>query len=244
MKKMMKFGSHKRFNGEEGSEVTDSEGNLIRFGYESDEDYKTRSNVRKAAQGRKKDVEFSGRTTPRDAVEEAVDFTDAVSNPLNQPRRRPPAPAPAPAPAPKPAPESKPTADDAESEAEARREKTLKGDFEKSKPVKKKPSTTKKAEDKPLQGAFRGIRSEGGNYLPSDAESEAEARREKMLKGSFKKPKTESPKRGSMFSSGRTSLKDITEGQMKRFAKGGAVGSASKRADGIAQRGKTRGKMY
>ena len=28
------------------------------------------------------------------------------------------------------------------------------------------------------------------------------------------------------------------------FAKGGKVGSASKRADGIAQRGKTRGKMY
>lgn len=29
----------------------------------------------------------------------------------------------------------------------------------------------------------------------------------------------------------------------KKYAKGGSVGSASKRADGIAQRGKTRGKM-
>jgi hypothetical protein len=29
----------------------------------------------------------------------------------------------------------------------------------------------------------------------------------------------------------------------KRMAKGGSVGSASKRADGCAQRGKTRGKM-
>lgn len=29
----------------------------------------------------------------------------------------------------------------------------------------------------------------------------------------------------------------------ERFAKGGSVGSASKRADGCAQRGKTRGKM-
>ena len=29
----------------------------------------------------------------------------------------------------------------------------------------------------------------------------------------------------------------------KKFAKGGSVGSASRRADGIAQRGKTRGKM-
>ena len=29
----------------------------------------------------------------------------------------------------------------------------------------------------------------------------------------------------------------------KKYAKGGSVGSASKRADGIAQRGKTRGRM-
>jgi hypothetical protein len=29
----------------------------------------------------------------------------------------------------------------------------------------------------------------------------------------------------------------------ERYAKGGKVGSASKRADGVAQRGKTRGKM-
>jgi len=32
-------------------------------------------------------------------------------------------------------------------------------------------------------------------------------------------------------------------GKVKKMAKGGSVGSASKRADGIAQRGKTRGKM-
>ena len=32
-------------------------------------------------------------------------------------------------------------------------------------------------------------------------------------------------------------------GSMKDFAKGGSVSSASKRADGIAQRGKTRGTM-
>jgi hypothetical protein len=237
MKKMMKFGSRKRFNGEEGSEVTDSEGNLIRFGYESDEDYETRSNARKAAKGRKKDVEFSGRTTPREAVEEAVDLTDRYEG--AGPKQRPPGPAPLPS----PASESKPTRVTSEYDVEGGLDYAPSMGT-KPKPVKKKPSTTKKAEDKPPQGAFRSIRSEGGNYLPSDAESEAEARREKMLKGSFKKPKTESPKRESMFSSGRTSLKDITEGQMKRFAKGGAVGSASRRADGIAQRGKTRGKMY
>lgn len=32
-------------------------------------------------------------------------------------------------------------------------------------------------------------------------------------------------------------------GKIKRYAKGGSVGSASKRADGIAQRGKTRGRV-
>lgn len=33
-------------------------------------------------------------------------------------------------------------------------------------------------------------------------------------------------------------------GKVKKYAKGGSVGSASKRADGIATKGKTRGKMY
>jgi hypothetical protein len=33
------------------------------------------------------------------------------------------------------------------------------------------------------------------------------------------------------------------KGKMLGFAKGGMVGSASKRADGIAQRGKTKGRM-
>lgn len=32
-------------------------------------------------------------------------------------------------------------------------------------------------------------------------------------------------------------------GKVKKMSSGGKVGSASKRADGIAQRGKTRGKM-
>ena len=33
----------------------------------------------------------------------------------------------------------------------------------------------------------------------------------------------------------------LTEGKMIKMAAGGSVGSASRRADGIAQRGKTRG---
>jgi len=171
MKKMKVVRSRKRFNGEEGSEVRDSEGNLVRFGYESDEDYAARSNAKKAAEGRKKDVEFSGRTTPRDAVENAVDFTDAVSNPLNQPKRRPPAPLPAPKPPPATASKK---SDDAESEAEARREKMLKGDFEKSKtetkPAKKKPET--KSEEK-----FDSIGGGRGTFAGKTAEQEEEGRK-------------------------------------------------------------------
>ena len=42
----------------------------------------------------------------------------------------------------------------------------------------------------------------------------------------------------------RNSGKFNPEGMDKEYKKGGKVSSASKRADGIAQRGKTRGKMY
>jgi hypothetical protein len=105
-------------------------------------------------------------------------------------------------------------------------------------PQKAKPKPAKKKEEasKPSAGAFRGIRSEGGNYKPSAVPDESKA----PSAGGFTK---KSPKRESMFSSGNTKLRDITEGRMTRFAKGGSVGSASKRADGIAMRGKTRGKI-
>ena len=59
-------------------------------------------------------------------------------------------------------------------------------------------------------------------------------------------PKKKPPRRESMFSPRGESISGITRGMMKRpegYAKGGSVGSASKRADGIAIRGKTRGKM-
>lgn len=173
MKKIKVVRSRKRFNGEEGSEVRDSEGNLVRFGYESDEDYEARSNAKKAAEGRKKDVEFSGRTTPRSAVEESVNFTDAVSNPRNQPKPRPPAPTPSSVSELPPATASK-KSDDAESEAEARREKMLKGDFEKSKtetkPAKKKPET--KSEKK-----FDSIGSGRGTFADKTAKQEEEGRK-------------------------------------------------------------------
>ena len=51
----------------------------------------------------------------------------------------------------------------------------------------------------------------------------------------------ETPTPSRTFGAGAMSAKGL--GGMSGFAKGGKVGSASKRADGIAMRGKTRGKM-
>jgi len=51
----------------------------------------------------------------------------------------------------------------------------------------------------------------------------------------------ETPTSSRTFGAGAMSAKGL--GGMSGFAKGGKVGSASKRADGIAMRGKTRGKM-
>jgi hypothetical protein len=57
-------------------------------------------------------------------------------------------------------------------------------------------------------------------------------------------PMTKEESAKSMDRSGRlNSLENTNLEGMSTFSKGGKVGSASKRADGIAQRGKTRGKM-
>ena len=244
MKKMLRFGGRKKFD--QGGVARSSDGQLIRFGYEDDDEYQKRVNADKAAQGRKSDVEFSGRTTPRDAVEKAVDDLDAYNaGPPRKPEPDKPEPdKPEPV---KPEPAKLKTEDT--DEADRRREEISKL------PQKNKPNPVKKKteESKPPAGAFRGTRSEGGNYLPSsmtkssktENTDESDRRREaigNLLKKSS--PVKKSSGRESMFSTGSTKLRDITAGKMSRFAKGGSVGSASKRGDGIAQRGKTRGKMY
>ena len=232
MKKMKVVRSRKRFNGEEGSEVRDSEGNLVRFGYESDEDYEARSNAKKAAEGRKKDVEFSGRTTPRRAVEEAVDLTDSPA-PAPKP---PPAPTPSSAPKPPPATASK-KSDDAESEAEARREKMLKGDFEKSKtetkPAKKKPET--KSEEK-----FDSIGGGRGTFAGKTAEQEEEGRKkfaesknknsaESKNKNPDEIPNVEKIKKGQEGMSEKTSLESSLSDTAGKIlgATGAGVGAAA-----------------
>lgn len=76
MKKMKVIKSRKKFSEGGSSTLRSSDGELVRFGYEDDDEYQKRVNADKAAQGRKKDVEFSGRTTTRKAVEDAIDATD------------------------------------------------------------------------------------------------------------------------------------------------------------------------
>jgi hypothetical protein len=227
MKKSIKFGGRKRFD--KGGVARSSDGELIRFGYEDDDEYQKRVNADKAAQGRTKDVEFSGRTTTRKAVEDAIDATDEYNAGLKINQVKPP-------PAPLPSP-SKTESQPSKTYSEYDVEEPGSAGFSRT-PLKQKPKPAKKKEEtsKPPAGAFRGTRSEGGNYKPSAVPDESKA----PSTGGFTK---KSPKRESMFSSGNTKLRDITEGRMPRFAKGGSVGSASKRADGIAQRGKTRGMM-
>lgn len=90
------------------------------------------------------------------------------------------------------------------------------------------PSEAKKAESKPAKQPYE---------TPYDRRNretrEAAAKR--------KEEKQEAPKRGNMTV---PKPNEFTGMGSMTFAKGGAVSSASKRADGIAQRGKTKCKMY
>jgi hypothetical protein len=81
-----------------------------------------------------------------------------------------------------------------------------------------KPTTEKEAEDKKAQAAKKGFGPKLTFLTPERLDKSKEAMRrarEGMNKG----------------------------GAVKKYASGGSVGSASKRADGIAQRGKTRGRV-
>lgn len=53
--------------------------------------------------------------------------------------------------------------------------------------------------------------------------------------------KRPAPKGGGIFRAGMPVPQDIDGASAKPYKKGGSVGSASKRADGIAKKGKTKG---
>ena len=89
-------------------------------------------------------------------------------------------------------------------------------------------SDTETDADKRSRGAFRGIR--------NDSAKDAENKKRGAFRGTRSDSASEMNKRGAF----RGTRSDMSQDY---FAKGGKVGSASKRADGIAQRGKTRGMM-
>jgi hypothetical protein len=109
--------------------------------------------------------------------------------------------------------------------------------FPLTKPAKEKPSGIKTlAEDSPQAKALREQRKQrlGAAYAKqySAYQAASEGPHKEALKQSMEKAKRdyeESPmKKG---------------GKVKKYASGGSVSSASKRADGIAQRGKTKGRI-
>ncbi len=138
------------------------------------------------------------------------------------------------------------------------------------KPVESKPSGRETAEEnlskrRPTDLASSKARHEGMKVAGerSQRESDAEKARESRLGSSIlardrlgnepdayivnrrrraaEEAAKETPTPSRTFGAGAMSAKGL--GGMSGFAKGGKVGSASKRADGIAQRGKTRGKF-
>ena len=236
MKKSIKFGGRKKFD--EGGVARSSDGELIRFGYEDDDEYQKRVNADKAAQGRKKDVEFSGRTTTRKAVEDAIDATDEYNAGLKINQVKPP---------PAPLPSRLKTEDT--DEADRRREEIGKlpqktrgsskstnaseapGSTDVERPYgafRGNRSDTETDASKRSRGAFRGIR--------NDSAKDAENKKRGAFRGTRSDSASEMNKRGAF----RGTRSDMSQDY---FAKGGSVGSASKRADGIAMRGKTRGKI-
>jgi hypothetical protein len=76
---------------------------------------------------------------------------------------------------------------------------------------------------------------------PQDIDSASAApKRPPAKKAPAKRPATRSD---GMFREGMPVPQDIDGASVKNYKAGGKVSSASKRADGCAQRGKTKGKM-
>ena len=65
-------------------------------------------------------------------------------------------------------------------------------------------------------------------------------KRPAMKRPAMKRP---APKGGGMFREGMPVPQDVDGASAKPYKKGGSVGSASRRADGIARQGKTKGRM-
>ena len=87
----------------------------------------------------------------------------------------------------------------------------------------------------------------GSTDIPAEAKDIIEQRNEEKALSKYQeeqKKANQAPRQAikDMYNSLRDSI-GLGDKKVEKKAKGGKVGSASKRGDGIAQRGKTRGKM-
>lgn len=86
-----------------------------------------------------------------------------------------------------------------------------------------------------------------GMPVPQDIDGASVTPGPKKPMPAMKRPappmKRPAPKGSGIFREGMPVPQDIDGASAKPYKKGGGVGSASKRADGIAMKGKTKGKM-
>ena len=218
MKKSIKFGGRKRYNGEEDSlvEAAKAEGERS-----SDEPLEQISKMaqKKKSVVTKEEMQRAGFDNLRDYLNAQRGLTRRGEKPA----------------APKPA-ESKPAETKAESASLEVRASRL--------PPPNKPREASGILSSLKEGVTRGGYEFGQEKeTPKRSTSEKKPRSTERPEGflsSFSKAITSG---GREFTGGGHEFGKKHGGKVHKYAAGGKVGSASKRADGIAMRGKTRGKM-
>ena len=162
--------------------------------------------------------------------------------------------APAAAPAAAPAVSKAPSASDGMDESDRRREAATKAPSRAvTSPAKAKPAVVTKEQLaksgfdnlRDYMNAEKGLKRRDGAApeAPQKEKSAAEKRSATRTADVAGKKSRAERRSDTRLRAGRASATSSDEANMM-FKKGGSVSSASKRADGIAQRGKTRGKVY
>ena len=98
-------------------------------------------------------------------------------------------------------------------------------------------------EDDKKAAKYRKEARSGGTDSPIPADVAQEMADKRAAATAEKAPTTKSTMGDSLMKFGLEMMKNSKPSNVESKAKGGKISSASSRADGIAQRGKTRGKM-
>lgn len=219
MKKMLKFGGRKRYNGEEGSEV----------GADRPDDAAKDEGLESVLKGTKSSTPTTFKEAFAQARREGKDrftfngksYTTELAKPKSKPT------------------ESKPSGPETAEENLSKRRPTdlasSKARYEGMKTAgerSQRESDAEKARESRLGSSILAR-----DRLGSEPDAYIVNRRRRAAEEAAK----EMPTPSRTFGAGAMSAKGL--GGMSGFAKGGKVGSASKRADGIAKKGKTRGMM-